>query len=162
MTIFKILSWDDVRHRPFKKMTGQPRGRSPARRVPSTAPGGPEEAAETKPVQDGSPSSTLMILFKVLEALFIYVTSERTNPDLPELHSRADLIFRVITACNSGLDDRQVEAQRKFARALTDTKNEREKILRDLKDLDRVEKTPMLFFTLLVAGTLSLAYMALL
>ena len=113
-------------------------------------------------MQDASPSSTLLIVLKVLEALFIYVTSERINPDLPELHLRADLIFLVITACNSGLDDRQVEAQRKFVRALTDTKREREQILRDLKELDRVENKSLLFFTLLVAGTLSLAYMALL
>lgn len=60
MTIFKSVSCDDVRHRPFKKMTGHPRGRSPAPRTRQVAPDGPGSHTPTKgsprPLRSPSPA----------------------------------------------------------------------------------------------------------
>ena len=168
MTIFKSVSWDDVRHRPFKKMTGQiprivahapplsARARSPATR-PQTqdAPQGPgQDQSSPRRKEDAPKTSTFDIVFKVLMALLVYVVS---NKD--EFEARTDLMFKLNEASQSGYEKEKQARLREESEKLRTTLEHTEEWKRRAQRLDEVENTNiLLFWTLFVAGILGAVY----
>ena len=170
MAIFKSVSWDDVRHRPFKKMTGQrvvvahtgPRGRSPATRpqTPAThfqtqdAPPGPgQDHSPTRRKEDASKTSTFDVWCRVLMVLLLYTVSDKKG-----VAGAAWLECRLSQACESGLNRSDRARMREFAQKLRKTEQEKEDLARDmatmLNDDANAENNMLLLFRTLIMAVI--------
>ena len=167
MTIFKILSWDDVRHRPFKKMTGPSRrvvahngvgggrakspGRTPIRDPDSPAPGPDRDPSPTPQEEDASKTSTFDVWCRVLMALLLYTVSDKK-----EFLRVAYFEKRLVEVCELGLNKSELDSKREFVRKLQQQAQTQEDLATVLNNGANVENsTIMLFWTLFVAGILA-------